>query len=665
MYWDDEVRAKIEHRRQVYRLIVGGQEELWEEYYGLRKEVKQLVIEKKLNIWNEVVEKASSDFEGNGKEFWAFVGRRTKGRKGGITVLRSDAGVSVSSTKGKLSILQSHYEHLGSSSVEAAFDDDWREEVENIVRDCIELSVACEDDILDREIDSAEISRCLRKLKNNKTGGSDGLVGELLKYGGSGMVDLLQQLFSVIWREEIVPPQWREGLIVNLFKKGDKEDPGNYRGITLLSVVGKVFCKILNDRLVKHLDEGQALHEGQAGFRKKRSCIDNVYTLNEIVQGRLREGKKTYAFFLDDQKAYDTVWRNGLWVKLWDLGVRGRMWRVIKRMYEASRSAVLLDGEKSASFSVEQGVAQGCSLSPILFSVFINDLLKEVEKAELGIHLGEGGKIGGMLFADDFVGLSDSKEQLRDVVYSYCSKWRLKANVTKSAVMVFTKEAVEGTWKWGEHDLPAVAKYTFLGIDFASNGAWDGHIKKVLDCGRKKVNQLHSVISDRDINLSAHRLLLLSVVRPSLEYGSEFEVWEGNKSQAAALESVLLGGGKRILGCSSKTCNEAVRGDLGIDTLQGRRDKAKLKWWYKLVTMPEDRYPKKLFSQDWNIKPHRGRQRKVCSRIINDLFVSLELDKAEWLKDIMDGSSSLKSFLFFITSWSHTRPTEQGMTLIQ
>ena len=81
-----------------------------------------------------------------------------------------------------------------------------------------------------------------------------------------------------------------------------------------------------------------------------------------------------------------------------------------------------------------------------IFSVSIRDLLKEVEKAELGIHLGDGGRIGGMLFADDFVGLSDTKEQLQkliDVVYSYCSKWRLKANVTKSAVMVFTKEAVD------------------------------------------------------------------------------------------------------------------------------------------------------------------------------------------------------------------------------
>ena len=71
--------------------------------------------------------------------------------------------------------------------------------------------------------------------------------------------------------------------------------------------------------MVQHLVEGQALHEGHAGFRKKKSCIENVYTLNEIAQGRLREGKKTYAFFLDVLKAYDTVWRNGLWVKLWGL----------------------------------------------------------------------------------------------------------------------------------------------------------------------------------------------------------------------------------------------------------------------------------------------------------------------------------------------------------
>ena len=94
------------------------------------------------------------------------------------------------------------------------------------------------------------------------------------------------------------------------------------------------------------------------------------------------------------------------------------------------------------------------------------------------------------------------------------------------------------------------------------------------------------------INLGARRLLLLAVVRPTLEYGSE--VWEANKTQAAALESVMLGGAKHILGCSSKTCNEAIRGDMGLDTLRGRRDKNKLKWRYKLAALSGNRYPRKL-----------------------------------------------------------------------
>ena len=208
-----------------------------------------------------------------------------------------------------------------------------------------------------------------------------------------------------------------------------------------------------------------------------------------FVQGRLREGKKTYAFFLDVQKAYDTVWRNGLWVKMWELGVRGKMWRVIKETYRVSRSAVLLDGECSEAFDVQQGVAQGCSLSPILFSVFINGLLKEVEQAGLGVELSDGSTIGGLLFADDFVGVSNSEEELQrliNVAHAYCCKWRLKANVSKSAVVVFARKLVEGSWNCGEQALPRLSKYTYLGVDFTSNSAWDEHVKRVLQNGRKK-----------------------------------------------------------------------------------------------------------------------------------------------------------------------------------
>ena len=102
------------------------------------------------------------------------------------------------------------------------------------------------------------------------------------------------------------------------------------------------------------------------------------------------------------------------------MGVKGRIWCVIMKMYMSSRGEVLLEREKSDSFNVEQGVAQGCSLSPILFSVFINDLLKEVEQAELGIQLSSGKTFGVMLFADDFVGVSDSKESLQTETYRCC-----------------------------------------------------------------------------------------------------------------------------------------------------------------------------------------------------------------------------------------------------
>ena len=90
-----------------------------------------------------------------------------------------------------------------------------------------------------------------------------------------------------------------------------------------------------------------------------------------------------------------------------------------------------------------------------------------------------------------------------------------------------------------------------------------------------------------------------------------------------------MGGAKKILGHFSKPCNEAVRGDMGLETLKSRRDKATLKWWYKLAIMPQDRYPKQLFSQEWNVKPRRGRQRKTWSKVINDIFLSLGPDKCE------------------------------------
>ena len=158
------------------------------------------------------------------------------------------------------------------------------------------MSVDITNEHLDRDISALEIEYVMKSLRNRKASGSDGIAG-------NGMIMMLKELFQLIWDSEYIPERWGKGMIISLFKKGDREDPGNNRDITLLNVVGKLFNKVSNYRLLQWLEEHNKLSESQAGFRFDRSCVDNIFILNEVIQGRLQEGKKTFCFFLDIKKS--------------------------------------------------------------------------------------------------------------------------------------------------------------------------------------------------------------------------------------------------------------------------------------------------------------------------------------------------------------------------
>ena len=138
-----------------------------------------------------------------------------------------------------------------------------------------------------------------------------------------------------------------------------------------------------------------------------------MYTLGKIIQCRKDAGLTTYCFFLDVQKAYDTLlWRNGLRKNMWEIGIRGKMWRIMKNRTECARSAVILDGEISKYVDILQGVAQGCTLSPNLFKVYVNEMVVAVEAAKQEVTTGED-TVSGLIFADDFVGISETRKGLQ------------------------------------------------------------------------------------------------------------------------------------------------------------------------------------------------------------------------------------------------------------
>ena len=159
------------------------------------------------------------------------------------------------------------------------------------------------------KISLLEVETAILITKNGKAAGVDGVCNELLKKGGYWMKASLCYLYNEVFDRHQVPSDWRNGMIVPLYKEGDKECASNYRGITLLSNVGKIFAGILERRLSIWCEQKKIFEQEQAGFRKGRTATDHIFSLAEIIRRRKNERKPTFCCFLDIRKAYDTVER--------------------------------------------------------------------------------------------------------------------------------------------------------------------------------------------------------------------------------------------------------------------------------------------------------------------------------------------------------------------
>ena len=224
---------------------------------------------------------------------------------------------------------------------------------------------------------------------------------------------MLYSLFEEIWEKEEIPAEWKEGYLIKIPKKGDLSRCDNFRGITLLSVPGKVLNRIILERMKGEVDK--TLRQEQAGFRQDRSCTDQIATLRIIVEQSIEWNSSLYVNFVDYEKAFDSMDRETLWKILRHYGVPMKLVNMIKNSYEGMSCRVIHDGQLTENFEIRTGVRQGCLLSPFLFILAIDWITKTETKGKRnGIQWKILTQLDDLDFADDLALMSHSHRQMQD-----------------------------------------------------------------------------------------------------------------------------------------------------------------------------------------------------------------------------------------------------------
>ena len=199
----------------------------------------------------------------------------------------------------------------------------------------------------------------IQKLRNNKATAIDQIPNEVIKQ--NDVMVLLQSLFNKFFSSTLLPSVWLKAVITAVPKSSSKDPyvPLNYRGISLLSCVSKVFTGVINKRITGYCEENNVYEDEQNGFRKNRSCEDHIFTLTSILRNRLSEGKDAFCAFIDMQKAFDWVDHDLLFYRLLKYNITGNIYYCIKALYSHPIAHVKVNNYVTDWFNISSGVRQG------------------------------------------------------------------------------------------------------------------------------------------------------------------------------------------------------------------------------------------------------------------------------------------------------------------
>ncbi|KAK3516631.1 hypothetical protein QTP70_022033 [Hemibagrus guttatus] len=392
----------------------------------------------------------------------------------------------------------------------------------------------------------AEVTEVVQQILGGNAPGVDEIRPEYLKSLDVVGLSWLTHLCNIAWRSGTVPLDWVTGVVIPLFKKGDRKVCSNYRGITLLSLPGKVYSRVL-ERRVRPLVEPR-IQEEQCGFRPSRGTLHQLYTLHRVLEGSWEFAQPVHMCFVDLEKAFDCVPRGILWEVLWEYGVRGPLLRAVWSLYNRSRSLVRIASCKSDLFPVHVGLRQGCPLSPVLFIVFMDRISRRSQGLE-GVRFGDH-RISSLIFADDVVLLAPSSLDLQHALGHFaaeCEAAGMRVSTSKSEAMVLDRKKVACTLQVGWEVLPQVEAFKYLGVLFTSEGRMDREIDRRIGAAAAVMRSMYrSVVVKKELSRKAKLSIYQSIYVPTLTYGHELWVMtERVRSRIQAAEKSFL---RRVAG---------------------------------------------------------------------------------------------------------------------